>query len=86
MVDKEDFNEFVENLKQQRDELRVKMHLAAADAKDQWDELEGKWEHFEAKARQAGEQAAEASKGIWDAARELGAEIKDGYDRIRKTL
>ena len=86
MVDKEDFNEFVENLKTQRDELRVKMHLAAADAKDQWDELEGKWEHFEAKAKQVSGQAAEASKDIWAAAKDLGAEIKEGYERIRKTL
>jgi hypothetical protein len=86
MVDKEDFNEFLENLKTQRDELKLKMHLAAADAKDEWNELEGKWEHFEAKARQAGEQAADASKDVWDAAKTLGAEIKQGYDRIRKTL
>ena len=86
MVDKEDLNEFVENLKTQRDELRVKMHLAAADAKDQWEELEGKWEHFEAKAKQVSDQAAEASKDVWAAARDLGAEIKQGYDRIRKTL
>ncbi|MCG6975407.1 MAG: hypothetical protein LJE56_03240 [Acidiferrobacterales bacterium] len=86
MVDREDFNEFVENLKTQRDELRVKMHLAAADAKDQWEQLEGKWGHFEAKAKQVGEQAGEASKDVWAAAKDLGTEIKEGYDRIRKTL
>ena len=86
MVDREDFDEFVENLKQQRDELRVKMHLAAADAKDEWDKLEQKWGHFEAKARQVGGQAADASKDIWQATKDLGGEIKEGYDRIRKTL
>mgnify|MGYP003573379249 CR=1 FL=1 len=86
MVDKEDFNEFVENLKTQRDELKVRMHLAAADAKDEWDKLEGKWDHFEAKAKQVGEQASGASKDIWAAAKDLGNEIKEGYDRIRKTL
>ncbi len=86
MVDREDFDEFVENLKQQRDELRVKMHLAAADVKDEWENLEGKWSHFEAKAKQVGGEAAEASKEVWDAAKDLGGEIKEGYDRIRKTL
>ena len=43
MVDKNDINEVFENLKQQRDEIRVKMHLAAADAKDEWEALEKKW-------------------------------------------
>ena len=86
MVDREDFNEFVENLKQQRDELRVKMNLAAADAKDEWEKLEKQWGHFEAKAKQVGGETAGASKDVWDAVKDLGSEIKDGYDRIRKTL
>jgi uncharacterized protein YjbJ (UPF0337 family) len=86
MVDKEDFTEFVENLKTQRDELKVRMHLAAADAKDEWDKLEGKWNHFEAKAKQVGDQASDVSKDVWAAAKDLGAEIKEGYERIRKTL
>ena len=86
MVDKEDFTEFVENLKTQRDELKVRMHLAAADAKDEWDKLEGKWDQFEAKAKQVGGQASDVSKDVWAAAKDLGAEIKEGYERIRKTL
>lgn len=86
MVDRDDINEVFENLKKQRDELRVKMHLAAADAKDEWEVLEKKWGNFEGKAKQVGGEAKEASKDIWDATKLLGNEIKEGYDRIRKQL
>jgi hypothetical protein len=86
MVDKDDIKEVFDNLKQQRDELKVKMHLAAADAKDEWEVLEKKWGHFEGKAKQVGGEAKEASKDIWDATKALGAEIREGYDRIRNKL
>ncbi|MFV1996377.1 MAG: hypothetical protein ACC641_00060 [Acidiferrobacterales bacterium] len=86
MVDKDDIKEILDNLKQQRDELRVKMHLAAADAKDEWDLLEKKWDRFEGKAKQVGDEAKEASRDIWDATKALGAEIREGYERIRKQL
>lgn len=86
MVDKNDINEVFENLKQQRDEIRVKMHLAAADAKDEWEALEKKWGRFESRAKQVGGEAKEASRGVWAAAKALGSEISEGYDRIRKQL
>lgn len=86
MVDKDDVKEVFDNLKQQRDELKVKMHLAAADAKDEWEVLEKKWGHFEGKAKLVGGEAKDASKDIWDATKALGAEIREGYDRIRNKL
>lgn len=86
MVDRDDINEVFENLKKQRDELRVKVHLAAADAKDEWEVLEKKWSHYEGKAKQVGGEAKDASKDIWDATKLLGKEIKEGYDKIRKQL
>ena len=33
-------------LAQVRDELRLKLHLARADARDQWDGVEVKWMRF----------------------------------------
>jgi len=86
MVDKDDISEIFENLKQQRDELRLQMHLAAAEAKDEWQVLEKKWGSFEGKAKQVSGEAKEVSKDIWLATKALGNEIKEGYDRIRKQL
>ena len=76
----------MEKLKQQRDELRLKMHLAKADARDEWEELEGKWDTLKSRLRSAGEEAGEATGDIGEALRGLAAEIKKGYDRIKEQL
>ena len=34
-------------IKQHRDELKLKMHLAGKDAKDEWEKLEVKWREVE---------------------------------------
>lgn len=75
--------DLMERLKQQRDELRLKMHLARADARDEWDELETKWERLKERMRAASGEASDAKGDIGAAARELAAEIKKGYERIR---
>lgn len=86
MQNKERVQEAVEKLKQQRDELRLKMHLAKADARDEWDELEGKWEHLKERAKAAGGEASEASGDVGEAFKSLASEIKKGYERIRSQL
>ena len=42
-----------EPLKQQRDELRVRLHLGKADAKDEWARLETQWEALRPKLEAA---------------------------------
>ncbi len=43
--DKFKFDDLIETLKQQRDELKVRMHLGSLDAKDEFEALEKKSEH-----------------------------------------
>ena len=83
-----DFDDIVAELKQRRDELRVKIHLASKDLKDEWDELEKKMEEFSGKARQFSEDAKlkETGSGIGDALKQLGGELKRGYERIRDAM
>lgn len=85
-MDKDDINEFLDDMRRQRDELRLQIHLAKAEAKDKWDELEKQWGEFETKAAAAGKAAGESSGDIADAARKLGQEIKKGYEHIRKAI
>ena len=85
-VKKEDVKKVVETLKQQRDELKVKIHLAKAEAGDEWEKAEKKWEQLKTKTRMLGTEAGDASKDIGAAAKQLAKEIKHGYDRIRKLL
>ncbi len=85
-----DFEDRLKALKaeliQTRDELRVQMHLARADARDEWDELEGKWAEFERKMDKVEEAAEDAAKEIGSALSTLGAEIREGYQRIRDAI
>ncbi len=83
-----DIDELLEELKQKRDELRVKMHLASKDAKDEWEELEEKMEEFSGKAKQFANDAKikETGEGLGDALGKLGHEIKLGYERVRDAI
>jgi len=76
----------VEDLKAERDELRLKMHLAQADARDQWDEMEKKWRQLEGKLASAGREAGAVGKDIGAAADLLAEQLAAGYRRIRKRL
>ena len=83
-----DIDEILEDLKQKRDELRVQIHLASKEVKDEWEELEEKMEDFADKAKQFSDDAKlkETGEGIGDAFGQLGGELKRGYDRIREAL
>ena len=79
---KKHIKEILYELKQERDELRVKVHLAKLEASDEWVKLEAKLEKLEAKAHELGSATAEASHGIGAAAKLLGEEIRDGFKKI----
>lgn len=82
-MDRDELRELAAKLEQQRDELRVKVALAKAEAGDEWDELEEKWERLKGKMRAAGDEADEASEDVKAAAAMLMEELKKGYERIR---
>lgn len=85
-MDKDDIQAFLDKVKTQRDELNVRMHLAKAEARDLWEEMEKKLQQMESKAKQVGNATADASHEVGKAVRLLGEEIKAGYERIRKSM
>ena len=84
--ERESLEQFVNKLREQRDELRLKLHLAKADAKDEWEELESKWRHIEPKLEALGHEAKESASDIGAALGEVAHEIAGAYKRLRKTL
>jgi hypothetical protein len=80
---KDEINELIADLKQVRDELKVQLHLAKEDIKDDWDQVEGNLEKLEAKARHIGDATKEASEDVGEAAKLLAEEVKNGFDKIR---
>jgi hypothetical protein len=83
---REEITRLVSDLEEQRDALRVKLHLLKADARDQWTELEKKLAHLRARAAVVGREAEDAAGGVKDALGLVADEIKKGYARIRRLI
>jgi archaellum component FlaC len=81
-----DIEALIEGLKQQRDAIKVQLHLGKAEAKQEWEEMENKLERLRAKVKAVGDESQQASQDVFEAAKLLAEEIKRGYDRIRKQL
>jgi len=84
------FEDLIETLKQQRDELKVKMHLGSLEAKDEFEALEKKWEHWTAEAKA---QAKPMREVMEDSAKNVGSaldlvlgEVKESYEKIKNQL
>jgi SMC interacting uncharacterized protein involved in chromosome segregation len=83
---KERIDEMIDDLKQERDELELKLKLAKLEASEEWIKLEAKIAKLESKAKEIGDATAEASHDIGAAARLLGEEIRDGLKKIARHL
>jgi hypothetical protein len=75
------FDRIVADLKQLRDEARVKAHLGSMVLKDEWSELEQRWKNFEARAK-----LDRSAKDVGAALDLLASELKAAYERIAKAV
>jgi hypothetical protein len=76
----------LERVRRERDELRVRVHLAKLELREEWDALERKWELVRARSGGAMRGARGAGKQLGTAAGALLGEIREGYKRIRAAL
>lgn len=74
------------DLKQHRDELRLKVELAKLEANEEWVKLEAKLVKLEGKVRELTSVAGGVSQDVGAAAKMLGEEIRDGFKKIAKHL
>jgi predicted N-acetyltransferase YhbS len=74
------------DFERQRDELKVRLHLAKAEGREELVRLEEKIDALRLRAQSAGSEAKDALKDIGGAAERLADEIRQGLDRVRKTL
>ncbi|MEO6202058.1 MAG: hypothetical protein ABIU05_07455 [Nitrospirales bacterium] len=82
----EQLQKIADDLKRQRDELHVKLHLAKADARDEWAKLETRWEDVKTKMEAVRKEASHATGSVSTGLGLVLDELKKGYDNIRKTL
>ena len=82
----EQLQKIADELKRQRDELHVKLHLAQADARDEWAKLETRWEEVRTKMEAVRKEAGHTTEVVGSGLSLVLDELKKGYDNIRKTL
>ena len=70
----------IDSLRQLRDELKLQLHLAKAEAKDRWDKLETKWNEIEARSAEA---RRESIQTIATNTRKLVDELRDEYNELK---
>ncbi|MFT5443363.1 MAG: chromosome segregation ATPase [Myxococcota bacterium] len=84
-----DIREKVENefntARQVRDELRLQVHLANAELREQWDKLEGGWQHLEGRLKVLGNESDDVAEEVGETLHVLAEQLSEGYRRI-KTL
>lgn len=68
-------------LKQLRDEVALRIHLASMEVREEWEDLEGEWENFKARA-----DLSETAEGVTTAVGKLGQELLQGYRRIARAI
>jgi len=78
--------EMLEKLEQERDELKVRMHLGKAEAREEWDKLEARIGELRGRLDRAGNEAGDVMEDVGAAAKLLGEEIRSGFDRVRRML
>ena len=85
-IGKERVAEIVGKLRQERDELRLKLHLGTMEAKEEWDELEGKWQTLESRLAESREEAAQKAREARSKVTVIANELEAAYRRIREGL
>lgn len=89
--------QLIDDLKLERDELGLQIHLAAQEIRTEWEQLESKWQHLVSHAKVAGDEAktaankiradfGEAVDDIEGAREHIIHDLKQGYRRVRQAL
>jgi hypothetical protein len=81
------WDDVLAKLKEERDELALKIHLGKKEAAAEWEKLEAKWYEITAGRMTPTKDAAdESTVGVGLAVELAAEELKKGYERIRKLL
>lgn len=83
---KKKMDEIKADIEQIRDEIKLKAHLGKAEAKDELEELEKKWDSFLSKYKPLADEVGKTADNTGAAFSAAADELKAGYKRIRKLL
>jgi hypothetical protein len=84
--DKSSLEELISALKQERDELRVRIHLAGMEGKEEYARLSTKIDELTAQYEPMKDALADTAGNVFSALMLAAGEMKTGFSRIRKEL
>jgi len=82
----EDLARFMRRLEHERDQLRLKLQLGKAEAREEWEKLERQWQQLRGKTGQIKGAMDDSAREIGAAAARTAREIQRGYERIRDRM
>ena len=80
------FDEVIRKLKQERDELSLKIHLASMDAKDDYDRISGKVDELTDQYEPVKDAMEESAENVLAALGLVADELKVGFQKVRKAI
>ena len=83
---RKELQDLLEQLKSERDELNLQMHLAKAEAREQWESAEKKWQTFRQQSEKVLTEVDHTGGEIKEGLSLIADELKAGYRRIREQL
>lgn len=86
MTDRNRLDELIGALEQQRDELALKIHLGKQEAKDEWEKVTDRLDKLKDDYKPVKDAMKESAGGVFDSLLNVGKEIQEGFQRIRKSL
>ncbi len=80
------FEELMESLRRERDELKLQMHLAGMEAKDEYERLTDKVDELSKQYEPVTDAVDEAAQNVLSALKLAGEEMLNGFHLVRKAI
>lgn len=86
MTNRDRMEELINGLKQQRDELALKIHLGKKEAQDEWKLLTAKFDDLMNDYQPVKDAMKESAGNLGESLKLVASEIEEGFQKIRKSL
>ena len=83
---KQELNKFAEGLEQLRDEVKLQIHLANLESKQEWDKAENQLEQFRHQLDQFASETQGNAGDMFKKAKIVGEELQSTYQRLKDRL
>lgn len=78
--------ELIRGLKHERDELKLQMHLASEDMKQELEKLDDRLNELDHRYQPLKSAVEKTSADVWNSLKTVGNEIGEGFKRIRNSI